>query len=106
MRGVTEAVEIDFSFINPNEGKPSKLVLAPRENDKSVLLTLRNLEIEAFIEKYQDGRGRRGKDFEIHYGLSKASGGRHPVPVLPQDPPIQDSVHELCPPALFQKVRK
>jgi hypothetical protein len=104
---LTEAVEIDFQFIDPTQGSSrKKLVLAPHGNDKSVPLTLRNLEIEAFIGKYQDGRGRRGKDFEIHYGLSKASGGRHPVPVLPQDPEPHDSVHELCPPTLFQKVQQ
>jgi hypothetical protein len=104
--GVTGVVEIDFSFIDPAQGRSTKLLLAPGKKDEGVDLTLRNLEIEAFIAKYQGSRGKRGKDFEIHYGLSKASRGRHPVPVLPTSPSPPDSVHELCPPTLFQRVQK
>jgi hypothetical protein len=98
---ITGPVEIVFrAFGGATE---TKLVLAPPNSMLGFEVTLRNLEIDAFLPEFQEPRGRRATDFEVYYGLANGFGGKpRPVPVLQKQPP-QDSVHELCPPTLFRQ---
>jgi hypothetical protein len=101
LTGVKGPVTITFTGFQGEGG--TKLVLQPKDDQVLVEVTLRNLEIDAFMKEFQGGPKRqRGSDFEIYYGLADEPPARTPAPVFPKPP--HDGVHELCPPGLFRHV--
>ncbi len=93
---------VTITFAAFRDGGGTKLVLRPKDDQGLVEVTLRNLEIDAFMDEFQGPLRRRGSDFEIYYSLANELPETRPAPVFPTPP--TDSVHELCPPGLFRHV--